>query len=396
MTETRYPETAEFTDFVFVKACWAQFVSVPLARAGSTYLAWGEMGMASNQLEHPYKRILIGSSLVVALLLIFCTATVEFLPEKSDAIGLSFKATKALLNAVSAVTSSILAAMLATLAINWYSDLRRQETKAKFMRFFSISVGGEVIIVLPKFKVEVAEQNDEDRGANELCLKELTEVDRACVSWNDLIAARHISAMFAEYGTSVPKIYFDDDVWKTFYDKTYFDDRGNDDIRKCTSFIVIGLFSNAIVTELSRSLEANRSFKISSREEAKNSERWVEIAPMQRESPESLHAWYQETANTQSKSGNFGLLSRVSMPGDRRVLIVGGGRARSTRKMASYLRRHWIKLHDLSEPERNQPLQDKFFSIGFIVPPKFEGKENLGGHRRKEKVDPIRGATYYS
>jgi len=146
--------------------------------------------MASKSVQDPYKRILILSSVLMAFLLIFCTVMVEFFPSQNDAIGSSFKATKAFLNAVSAVTSSILAAMLATLAISWYNDVRRQKTKAKFHTFFSISPGGEVIIVLPKFKVDVAEQNREDRGPNELCLKELTEEDRACVSWNDLIAAR--------------------------------------------------------------------------------------------------------------------------------------------------------------------------------------------------------------
>lgn len=349
--------------------------------------------MARSSVQDPYKRILIRSSILVGLLLIICTVAVEFFPSQNDAIGSSFKAAKAFLNAVSAVTSSILAAMLATLAISWYNDLRRQKTRAKFHSFFSILPGGEVIIVLPKFKVEGAEQNREDRGPNELCLKELTEEDRACVSWNDLIAARHISAIFAEHGAAVPKIYFDDDVWKTFYDQTYFDDRGNEDILKCTSFIVVGIFSNAITTELSLSLEANRSFKIATLEEVRDGQRWMEIAPMQHESPESLHEWYKETPNVQPKTQDFGLLSRASMPGDRRVLIVGGSKARATRKMASYLRRHWIKLHDLSEPERSQLLLDNYFSIEFAVRPKVVGNETSGSHR---KVDPSRGATYYS
>ncbi|CAE6754705.1 hypothetical protein R69927_07347 [Paraburkholderia domus] len=342
--------------------------------------------MAYNEILELHPRDLRKRVYVVTILMILVGASAvvyEFLPQWIHSPQW-LNSARGLANAFFAVFGSILAAALVPLSIHFYSDLVRKKTKAKFTGFFFLPPSRKAIIVLPRFKIENSTGVSQDTGVNSLCLKEVKELDRACVSIDDLVAARHISAMFAEHQMPVPRIFFDDDVWEVVFGKTNTDDDRHKEIRECKTFIVVGLFSNAISTELNKSLDADRSFRLSTLEDANKGDRHVEIAPMENTSPEQLRRWGAEESSVSSgaQRGSFGLIARLSLPGERVALLVGGGTARATRKMASHLRRHWLQLYDLREMERDVLMGTNSFSMEFAV------SDVLGSR-------PVRGRAYY-
>ncbi|WP_028220711.1 hypothetical protein [Paraburkholderia oxyphila] len=325
--------------------------------------------MANHEVTEPYLRDLRKLVYVLAMVLVASALAAEFLPESNASPEWLIKALKGSINAFLAVGGSILAAALVPLFLHFYSDFVRKEARVKFARFFFVPPNGKVIIVMPRFKIESPPDSAQDNGVNGLCLKEFKELDRACVSIDDLVAARHISAMFAENGAPVPRIFFDDDVWRVVFGETRLDDERYKEIRECKTFIVIGIFSNAIATELNKSINTDRSFRLSGAEDAKNGNRYLEIAPMKLRSPDMLGQWRREESSfsNRSQSGSFGLLARVALPSEGVALLVGGGTARATRKVASHLRRHWLQLHDLREIERDAPIGTNSFSMEFAV-----------------------------
>lgn len=298
----------------------------------------------------------------------------EFLPVSDHVI-------KGLINAGLAVVGSTLAAALVPLALHLYAHLERRNTRAKFARFFRLSEETRPIFVLPRFKVGRSEKETEDHGINGICLKQLDELDRNCVSFDDIVATRHLTTMFAENSVHSPRIFFDDDVWKVVFGETALsDEKRYKEIRDCRSFIVIGIFSNALTTSINKSLEISRSFRLSDPPSAVAGQRNIEIAPISIKSLDLLEKWRAKPGPflTTPSASRFGLLARVALPGDREAFILGGGTARATRKSASYLLKNWAQLYDYRAPERTARLGANAFAMELIVPDADDSSPLLG------------------
>lgn len=294
------------------------------------------------------------------------------------------------LSAINSVTASILAAALFAVAIE-FSDIRKSLSKnIAFRNFFNIQDDERPYIILPRFT------SPKDFSVN--------LEDRMWLSFNDIIALRHLSTMFAEHKAPAPRIIFDSDLREVLYGQikdNVKDEKQRkrfDNITKAKSFFSIGLFSNEVSKEIiSMSQEFDGYF---SKHEispclfsydinaTKNERTYLSIPSL---NEKDLYQWHNRVKNRNpnnfehkiiEKESTLTLLSRFNLLNDKTIFIVGGIENRGTRKMASYLRENWRMIRDVKKPERKKEIGNNPFSMIF--------RQDL-----KPQTKPLRIATYY-
>ncbi|WP_419785703.1 hypothetical protein [Pseudodesulfovibrio sp.] len=202
----------------------------------------------------------------------------------------------------------------------------------------------KIAIILPRFNYENHIQTG-DRIKNETerkckASKDSRLTSRYSLGFDDIVAMRHISRTFTSRGLRPPFIVFDDDMYEELYT------RGKAEYE---AYISIGLFSNCVTMELASSVHASseRCFALSTRDELENNLRKIAICPSGRNPSEWISTppckWDTELGvdiNAQpdvlETEDDFGLLAKCKTPQGKPCIIIGGAKARATRKLASY------------------------------------------------------------
>ncbi len=275
---------------------------------------------------------------------------------------------KGTIAATLALAGSILAAMYVTLGLHAYSALLRFSVRRKFKEFFGLNRDDHgTIVVLPRFSVGKSDETATNTGSNGISLKRLNELDRRCISLDDMIAVRYIHALFSEQGLLPPKLFFDDDAHTIVFKGIAPTDKELEPIQQAKNIITIGLFSNELTTTISQrnEREDQRSFRLSKPADYFQGVRQLDIAPPDA----SLEAWRQKSDHWVSEchDAQFALLAKVSAPGGRQVIILGGSTARATRKLARFLQQGWLQTYEHKAKNRGKKLGSSRFSRCFIV-----------------------------
>jgi hypothetical protein len=225
--------------------------------------------------------------------------------------------------------------------------------------FGSIDPSREIAIVIPRFPQAFgAAEHAALNQTPTVSVKDGRLTHKYNLAFDDVTASRQISAIFSELGLAPPRIEFDDDAKKSLFGPLADEDK----LGKYRMFIVIGLYSNDVTMEFAtRSAQThNRRFRLSSREQlyagtrgvAYNAEPEVSIEWLTQDGANwdlEIQADLAESPRESSKKRDFALISTCTAPDGRVCIILGGGRARGTRKAASYLRRSWKEIAEFLE-----------------------------------------------
>jgi hypothetical protein len=270
--------------------------------------------------------------------------------------------------AILALAGSVLAAMYVTLGLHAYFTALRWSMKKKFKEFFGLDrVDHGTVIVLPRFSVGTSNSSTSERGTNGITLKNLDELDRRCISLDDIVAVRYLMALFAEHGFSPPKLFFDDDAHSIVFNGKATSDPELDSLQRAKNIIAIGVFSNELTTTVAHRKDRtdNRSFRLSAPEAYFSGARQLDIAPTNA----SLDEWRQQSTHwvSECRDAQFALLAKVLAPGERQIIILGGSTAKATRKLAKYLQRGWLQTYEYKIPGRRSRLGGNPFSRFYLV-----------------------------
>lgn len=277
---------------------------------------------------------------------------------------------KSFLNGILAVGGSILAGCLVPIGLKFYSDREKKSIRSKFQLFFGlVDETQRPIIVLPRFKVTVTPGNNNYHGVNNITTKQLSELDEKCLAFDDIVALRHITTLFAENDWKPPRIYFDDDVWEILYGSGQHKNKNIEkQIKDAKSFIAIGLFSNCLTTTIN-SLpysEQPHFFILSNLDSTLQGSRKLQIPPR---SCRDIEKWIESPKKSTSLPDNetFALFSRIKLKDNRIMTIIGGQTAKGTRKLASFIRDYWLKMFLSPKYGSEKLLSGRSCAISFFV-----------------------------
>lgn len=332
-------------------------------------------------------KIVLASLAVIALTITISTEFVVRNLELSAANSTSIRTLSQLFISVAGglfVTASI------PLALHLYRTYETKTDKGKFRKFFALEDGKRPVIVLPQFKVGTPSPESNYKGDNGISLKDLSQLGKFCVSYDDTVALRHLTTLFAEFDSPAPKILFDEDVWRFLNGKATTTDKGFREMDEANTFILVGLLSNSIVATATERKDAkdHRFFKIGSSTAFPGQRLTLEVPPL---NVSDVGKWRNSAPDsTTPPSGDaFGLLAKMRIAGNRTAIVIGGENARGTRKLASFLRKNWREVHDFKEMNRKQPILDRPFSISFRIPRRVSLAEGEG------TSEPVRTAVFY-
>lgn len=283
-----------------------------------------------------------------------------------------------------ALAGAILAAIWVTLGLHAYSALLRRSVRKKFCELFGMQRPDHgTIIVIPRFSVGDFADTSSQSGTNGISLKKLNELDRRCISLDDMIAVRYIIALLAEQGIAPPKLFFDDDVHAVVFGGRAPTDPELEPIQKARNIINIGLFSNELTTTINQRTEREdqRSFQLSSPVDYFNGQRQIDIA----QPNDSLEEWRLKRTQwlSECRDAQFALFAKVRAPGSRQIIIVGGSTARATRKLARILREDWLRTFEFKAGARKEKLGSNPFSRFYLIP-------------NQDQREPEAGFVHYS
>lgn len=289
----------------------------------------------------------------------------------------SLRAAKIIATVVLSVGGSLTASAISAYLINRFNDAGMR--RAKLRAFFKVDdLSKQIAIVIPRFPYRApgdsGNATNNPIGRCPEAVKDSRLTNKYSLAFDDIAAARHISAIFIELGVAPPRIEFDSDVW----DSLFSTDGENRRLSHYKAFICVGLFSNEVTMEFATRTDERqqRYFKLSSRTEFYRSLRAVAICPY---GPGPL-SWLQtnptdwdikiearltDNPDTAEREPDFALIAKCLSPDGRQCLIVGGGRSRGTRKAGSYLRRNWESLYDHPGESRASKTRSNSFAAAF-------------------------------
>lgn len=253
----------------------------------------------------------------------------------------------------------LLVSCLVGLVIEIYRSSGDRKDRRLLSELFGVSNSSkDIAIVLPRFP------SSEWRGSPEFMPPEIPSkcsqtvkdsrlTNRYSLAFDDIAAARHISAIFVEFGMAPPRIEFDDDAWDSLFSKPPKEDK----LRNYKTLIVVGLYSNDVTMEFANrnDLSSSRRFRLTTKADFYAGKRGVAY----QSNATFSENWYTEdrtrwdilidsdinaSPTENERKPDFALITTCRAPDGRTCFIVGGGQSRGTRKAASYLRKSWRQV----------------------------------------------------
>lgn len=310
------------------------------------------------------------------------------------------KESKPAWTATANVASSITATGLTVLVVRFLYGRKLRGRRRQFTKLFGKDVLTKPVgIVLPRFDTKRSSELNGAIHVIDKAVKDARLTVRAQLAFDDVVAIRHISAMFAELGLSTPIIMFDHEVRVALFGPspgeageqgaiTEIERRAFDQAiiraRQCCAFVVVGLFSNRVTMQFDQSMEPQyrRLFKLTSIDLFRQHKRGILICDEKRPL-EWLKTCDDERADREAKplernldsdqhflpdQEDLVLIAKVVGPGSRPCIIVGGASARGTRKGSKYLLRNWDELLLEKDVERDRkPVADRCFAARYHI-----------------------------
>ena len=223
--------------------------------------------------------------------------------------------------------------------------------------------------------------------------------DRQWLSFDDIVALRHISTMLAKNRAPAPRICFDTDKSEILFSKIKdvnkeaekrVKETGNDielikkeltgkyeKIRIAKSYFVIGLYSNDIIEELvemsqkrsrlsdgqiipfsydQKDINGNRHFRLPNKGE-KDLIDWHETHKKTKK--------YQSCSPDNEGTSTWAIIAKMKIQDDKTLIIIAGLNSRGTRKAASWLRKNWDSIR--VDEKKIDVGEDRSFALGLCV-----------------------------
>lgn len=273
--------------------------------------------------------------------------------------GDGFKVWRLVSTVIVTIAGGAVVSVMVAFAILRYKDTGARKARAQLAELLGVSnLSHEVAIVLPRFPPLHGDQNGtpiaaKDYVTQSLAVKDSRLTNKYSLAFDDIAAARHISAIFVELGIAPPRIEFDDDARESLFGPRIEEAK----LRDYKSFIVVGLYSNEVTMNLAKidDVDTHRCFRLSGIEEFYAGSRGVSFCPKDENPAEwrtrQLEGWdvaiksaINEDPVKLERHRDFALISTCFSPDGRPCMIIGGARSRGSRKAASYFRSNWKQI----------------------------------------------------
>lgn len=298
--------------------------------------------------------------------------------------------------AVCGILGSLASALLVAGMLRLDRERGEKKRRSRLLKLIGLrSSYSKVAIVLPRFDVDGLPTGHRRSYVPPIvdgAIKDTRLTVRAQVAFDDVVAIRHVSAMFGRQGLPSPTIIFDGDARQNLFPTSPpvdGPDKGTVADDRYDAYIMVGLFSNRATMQLAESRldKDQRLFKLTTLTDFQAGVRGVEICPQD----VGPSAWREAgLAPPKSRAANilrdmnkpnaldpdqedFALIAKCRAPDGTPCIILGGGAARGTRKAAAYFGENWESLLDESHlrDKRRVKLENHCFAAAYYIP---EGK----------------------
>lgn len=272
----------------------------------------------------------------------------------------------------SSVLLNLFISLLAAALIEVLAQLRKlidvRKTQKMFRDLFGFTgTGASVAVVLPKFEAMIKDDWTE-RIKDWLNNKAVTPIKGPYPSIDasvkpDLVAASNLVAAFSEASFQIPTIIWDDEAVREIDDKNSL----------YTTFIAVGLYSNALTVWLNQKYNIERLFKLEAY--------WQEGQEItvtnvgfnlklanyeEKRLNRNEDTW--ESFKYEDKEFDYALVAKVRLPNDKVAVVFGGMEAVATERLGKFLRENWLDLINWRDSVTQKKIGSQQFATVVEVP----------------------------
>jgi hypothetical protein len=246
--------------------------------------------------------------------------------------------------------------------------------------FGFVDAGESVAIVLPKFdaalRTQIWDKQIKEWGIdpNLEAFKQLSLDSIGVAVQADIIAASDLIAMFSTVGFQAPTVLWDDRALEEVQSPT----------SPFTTFVTIGVSSNALATWVNKKTNVNRFFKLQvnpevTRESNQLNRLWLLRIAKYHEGKIDKDEGEWPCVEFEPGKIDRGLVSKVRLPDGKCVFLVAGMHSTGTKKLGKYIAENWSVIRAWKDDaSRCQILGNEFAAIVDIP---LSGTQDIGNDK---------------